>query len=262
MLLTNPSTHRTLVLAALLGTSMFTRRLFTSATMMKKQLWIVRHGQAAHNPRAEAAKDAGCTHEEFMELMRQDDVLDAPTTDLGKSQARAVAEKHSWDHVELVVSSPLSRALETADLIVPAGRAKRVCMEHFREINGWLINAQRRNRIELQERFPEWDFGEIAPTDELWTPTLEGEFDCAHRGYQGLCGLLKRPEERILLVTHGGILRFLMNQHPSVVVVDGRLQSSKDREARARFGNCELRKYTLTSHGDEHKPTITLTEMD
>jgi hypothetical protein len=38
---------------------------------MKKQLWIVRHGQAAHNPRAEAAREAGCSHDEFLELMRQ-----------------------------------------------------------------------------------------------------------------------------------------------------------------------------------------------
>jgi broad specificity phosphatase PhoE len=83
---------------------------------MRKQLWIVRHGQAAHNPRAEAAKEAGCSHDEFLEHMRLDDVLDAPTTELGKAQARELRAMHSLSHLELIVSSPLSRALETADI--------------------------------------------------------------------------------------------------------------------------------------------------
>jgi len=239
--------------------------------IMKKQLWIVRHGQAAHNPRAEAAKEAGCSHEEFLEAMRQDDVLDAPTTDLGKQQALALHEEHTWDHLDLIVSSPLSRALETADVIVPPtndNSAKRVCVEDFREINGWLLNAKRRSRQELQEIFTAWDFGEIAQTDDLWTPTLEEQVDCAHRGYDGLCWLLNRPEEKILLVCHGGILRFTMDMNPSVCVVDGRTSSSSDRNVKARFGNCELRRYELTWDGDDvtqedgKKPTVTLTEVD
>jgi broad specificity phosphatase PhoE len=237
---------------------------------MTKRLLIVRHGQASHNPRAEVAKDAGCTHAEFLEIMRQDDVLDAPTTDLGKEQARALRDQHSWDHVDLVVSSPLSRALETADVIAPPN-IKRVCVEDFREINGWLLNAQRRNRSHLEESFPLWNFSEtsISETDELWTPNLEDQIDCAHRGYEGLCWLMNRPEENILLVCHGGILRFTMSDHPNVRVVDGRVESSRDRDVKARFRNCELRSYTLRWDADDDtlpnnngKPIITLTEQD
>ena len=237
---------------------------------MIKRLLIVRHGQAAHNPRAEAAREAGCTHAEFLQIMRQDDVLDAPTTDLGKEQARALRDKHSWDHLDLVVSSPLSRALETADVIAPP-TIKRVCVENFREINGWLLNAKRRNRSDLEECFPQWDFSEteISASDDLWTPDLEEQIDCAHRGYEGLCWLLNRPEENILLVSHGGLLKFTMNLHPSVRVLDGRVKASKDRDVKARFRNCELRSYTLTwdarddkTSKNNDKPIIMLTEQD
>jgi hypothetical protein len=80
-----------------------------------KILYIVCHGQALHNPRAEAAEAAGgCSIDKFLELMRQDDALDAELTELGLQQARACHETHfqhaeSLEHlVDLVVSSTLS----------------------------------------------------------------------------------------------------------------------------------------------------------
>ena len=87
--------------------------------LLMKDLMILRHGQATHNPRAEAAKAAGCSFDTFFDLMRQDDSLDSPLTDLGRQQAAAVCAQHHaslLQPAELVVSSPLSRALETADL--------------------------------------------------------------------------------------------------------------------------------------------------
>ena len=98
-----------------------TRRTMTHTSNKKsKQVYFIRHGQAQHNPRAEAAKESGCSHETFLELMRQDDVLDAPLTDLGKQQAIHTRQRYNTAlaHVQLIVSSPLSRALQTADLVL------------------------------------------------------------------------------------------------------------------------------------------------
>ena len=137
-----------------------------------------------HNPRAEVAKDNGCSMEEFFELMRQDDVLDAPLTDKGKNQAKSVQLDTS--NFNLVASSPLSRALQTADGIYPppssSSTVKRVCCEHFREVNGDLLNAKRRSRSELKQLFPDWNFEEISEEDTLWTPTMEAVEDAAERG--------------------------------------------------------------------------------
>ena len=102
-----------LLLTTFLLITMSSRNMFVTAKSARKHLWIVRHGQAMHNPRAEAAKEAGCSHDEFLDFMRQDDALDADLTEIGENQARTVGSKCAWDLLQLVVSSPLSRALHT-----------------------------------------------------------------------------------------------------------------------------------------------------
>jgi broad specificity phosphatase PhoE len=250
--------------------------IMTVARSIKsKHLYIVRHGQAMHNPRAEVAQNNGCGMEEFFELMRQDDALDADLTDLGQVQAKSVVSvEQRPDHlsqVQLVVSSPLSRALQTADLVHPASEcSSRVCVESWREVNGDLLNVKRRTVTELNQKFPQWNFNGITETDELWTPEMEGFDECAERGYQGLCWLMERPEECIMLVAHGGILRYTMNTHPHVKLVDQRT-GSKEKPIEARFDNCELRRYTLSweEGGDDDdddesggKRPIVLTQVD
>jgi len=239
----------------------------TSTTNPKKRILFLRHGQALHNPRAEAAKDAGCSHQTFLDLMQQDDAFDAPLTPLGIQQAITARTENllKLNGVQLVVSSPLSRALCTADLAIhprhahehdehahddhdhehdtntTTGATNRICIEEFREINGWLLNAKRRPKQDLISTFhPSWNFHKLTAQDEAWTTTLESEHSCAERCYQGLLFLLKeRVEERILTVAHGGLLKFVMVHHRNVLVVDGRSDGDK------RFGNCELREYEV-----------------
>ena len=134
--------------------------------------------------------------------------------------------------VQLVVSSPLSRALRTADLVHPpteSSKKRRIAIEHFREINGKLLNAQRRPKSDLVQKFPHWCFQEIPELDNSWTEELESREDCSERGYQGLLWVLQQPEQNVLLVGHGGLLNYTLNGHAIVVLIDGRKrQSNKD----------------------------------
>jgi broad specificity phosphatase PhoE len=228
-----------------------------------KELWVLRHGQATHNPRAEAAREAGCTFDEFLELMRQDDSLDADLTDLGRAQAQQVhaMHQHALSSLDAVISSPLSRALHTADLAAPHVSI-RVVDEAFREINGILLNAKRRSKSELTRLFPTWSLeGVEREHDGDWTAhELEDKQACGERGYHGLVGLVRRDEKRMLLVAHGGLLRLVMAEHPSVIVRDERSAAETvgpssnaastvthevRRASHARFGNCELRRYRM-----------------
>jgi broad specificity phosphatase PhoE len=252
----------------------------------------IQPGQAMHNPRAEARKAAGCSHEEFLLQMQADDVLDAPLTKVGHSQGQAVYDQYSHyyrDRIQVVVSSPLTRALQTANLALPptslsssssSSSPRRVCLESIREINGWLLNAKRRPKSQLKLEFPHWEFHRIEDEEDgTWTAdSLESESDCGERGYQSMLALLQDiPETRILLVAHGGILRFLMSQHDRVSVADGRTQNGATGrpEPDARFDNCELRRYRLEalsgcdSHGqatenekDGGRPRLVLTQVD
>jgi broad specificity phosphatase PhoE len=73
--------------------------------------------------------------------------------------------------------------------------------------------------------------------------------NAAERGYQGLSWLLNnRKEERILLVCHGGILRYTMNIHPLVHLQDERSEEKRQngKSVESRFDNCEVRKYRLS----------------
>jgi len=238
-----------------------------SVYSITKRVCFLRHGQALHNPRAEEAKAKGCSHSSFLQLMREDDAFDAHLTPLGLSQGRRASElhQHNIQDVELVVSSPLSRAIQTADLAACPNSGNfdnRVCVEHFREINGWLLNAKRRSRTDLENRFhSSWDFSGLSEDDEEWTETLESEESCAERGYQGLLWLRDRPEDSILTVAHGGLLRFIAN-HDNVKVIDHRPAETK------RFGNCELREYHVewnTESEEENvtkeRPLVILTEI-
>jgi broad specificity phosphatase PhoE len=259
-------------------------RLAHANSALTKTIYIIRHGQALHNPRAEEAKANGCSMDEFVSLMRQDDALDAELTELGKTQARQSRLSDSLSQqIQLVISSPLSRAIQTADLVLPpapltssanpAAIIQRHCCELFREVNGDLLNAKRRTRKELEESFPRWNFGQISPTDNLWTETMEEFEACAERGYQGLCWLMDRPEECICLVSHGGILRYTMNIHPNVKLSDERT-GVREKAVESRFDNCELRKYILSweecveenTNGDDTKSEtrrlVLLTQID
>lgn len=240
---------------------------------ISKRVILARHGQASHNPRAEAAKARGCSHQKFMDLMKDDDEYDAALTELGRLQAKEGREKYKkiLEKVDIVVSSPLSRAIDTADLIIKSHHNK-VVVDNFREITGLLLNAKRRPRDELQGLYPSWDFSEVSPLDKSWVPDeLERQEDCAERGYQGLLWAACRSETNVLIVSHGGLLRFCMELHPLVKIHDQRDSTSR------RFGNCEIREYDMTlefkdiSENDEvgdinsislRRPIVTLTESD
>ena len=287
-----------------------------------KILYVVRHGQAVHNPRAEAAKERGCSMEEFFRLMREDDALDADLTDLGREQGERCRRAHfspgrsggceegSNHHhnnplgIDLVVASCLSRTMDTADLVFPhwvPGESgddppcfrppPRISIENFREVNGNLLNGKRRTKSELVARHPNWNFDSLrTEADESWTPEMEKYEDAAERGYRGLSDLLTweshfsnagSSTNTILLVCHGGILRYLMNLHPLVHLRDERTQGKRapgdesggPKSVESRFDNCELRKYRLVwkddddddddeESGERERRAIVLTQLD
>ncbi|KAG7343425.1 histidine phosphatase superfamily branch 1 protein [Nitzschia inconspicua] len=257
----------------------------TSSSSSSKLLYIVRHGQALHNPRAEAAKASGCTMEEFFELMKQDDAWDAELTELGREQARRCHHTHFnalllENKLDLVVSSTLSRAIETAELIYPSTSTThhipRISLEQFREINGSLLNGKRRSKSFLRGRFPMWDFDMLeSEEDDTWTEDMEAYEAAAERGYQGLAWLLsERKEDIILLVSHGGLLRYTMNTHPAIHMADERScdhHSHNGKTIDSRFDNCEVRKYRLSwkeavqdqnKEPIQQKRAIQLTQLD
>ena len=226
---------------------------------MVKFVTFVRHGQAAHNVNAEVMRAKGCTFKEFLNQMMKDDAFDAPLTEKGQQQAkvtvRAFGRTAVAQSIRLVVSSPLTRAIETADLTMP-GPERRVILEEFRERAGMLKCGQRRKASELEALHPRWDVSRITEGDELWAEKMEEAGATCERGYQGLQWLWEQPEQHVAVVGHGGIFETLLTQHVHVLA---------DDDMKQKFVNCETRTCRLsmaandTPHpGGSNKPTFKL----
>ena len=132
---------------------------------------------------------------------------DYALTEKGRAQAQALAQRWKSENVKFdsIISSPLTRAKETAEIIASALGAKTefdpVLLErHIGEMEG--LTAE-----EVRKR-PQPPY--ITPYDSIGG---EGEGDWALflRAGQALHRLLRRPAGSYLIVSHGGLLNQLMN---------------------------------------------------
>ncbi|XP_057867496.1 phosphoglycerate mutase-like protein isoform X1 [Cryptomeria japonica] len=228
-----------------------------------KTLHIVRHAQGYHNVTGDIDRTVLLSHE----------LADASLTPLGWQQVdilrKQVAIIGIASRVELVVTSPLTRTIQTAVgvfgggyyndsdpspplMVAGAGRSDRaaissskcppfLAMELCRERMGLHPCDQRKSISECQTLFPAIDFS-LVETDEdvLWKPDArEKEYDIAARGVAFLNWLLTRMEKEIAIVSHKGFLKHTMalfgkDCHPLV-----------RNEIHKELANCELRSFVI-----------------
>lgn len=128
-------------------------------------------------------------------------------TERGRAQARALAQRWKSEGVKfnLIISSPLVRARETAEIIASALNGKveldPILMErHIGEMEGMTAEEVRKR--------PQPPY--VTPYDPIGG---EGEGDWALflRAGRALHALVRRPPGSYLIVSHGGILNQLMN---------------------------------------------------
>lgn len=130
-----------------------------------------------------------------------------PLTEKGRAQSRALADRWKSDGVkfDLVVSSPLARAKETAEIVASALNVR----VEFDPI--WLerdIGEMEGLTAEEVHRKPQPPF--TTPYDPVGGDG-EGDWALFLRAGQALHDLLKRPAGSYLIVSHGGLLNQLMH---------------------------------------------------
>ncbi|QNO36302.1 histidine phosphatase family protein [Protaetiibacter sp. SSC-01] len=159
------------------------------------ELYLVRHGETDWNA---ARRIQGRT--------------DIPLNDAGRAQARQAAEllaRRRWD---AVYSSPLSRAHETASII-----AERLGIDEVTDVAELVErdygDAEGMSFEQIEALYPE---GVRAPGQET-------RAEVAARVVPALLALAERhPGERILVVSHGGAIRSVLQtaepetQHPRI----------------------------------------------
>ncbi|XP_022136334.1 phosphoglycerate mutase-like protein 1 isoform X2 [Momordica charantia] len=222
---------------------------------------MVRHAQGFHNLN------------ESLEFLLSEEFFDARLTPLGWEQVdtlrKHVQSRGISKKIELVITSPMSRTIETAvgtfggeepsdDLNVPllmvenAGDNNRpaisslncppfLAIEDCREVIGVFPNCRRRSISEYRPLYPGIDFSMIEhDEDVLWKrDILETPDEMASRGLKFLKWLLTLNEKEIAVVSHSGFLFESMREFGNDC--DVFIQS----EIREHFANAELRSIIL-----------------
>ena len=132
---------------------------------------------------------------------------DFPLNETGIAQANALAERWKNEEVtfDLVISSPQSRARQTAEIIAAALKTPVELDELWMERDNG--NLTRLTFDEAREKYPQPDFLNIY---QPFADTGEGDWKLFLRAGQALHNLLSRPPGSFLVVSHGGLLNQLM----------------------------------------------------
>jgi glucosyl-3-phosphoglycerate phosphatase len=209
-----------------------------------KKVMLIRHGTTEMNEKL-SFQPWGSRN--FKDARLWDTVLSAR----GLSQAEALNTQLKKtvlpEEIQLIVASPLTRAIETAELAFRGfpPEIPRMVLPLARE-RLYLSSDVGVRRSTLQTRYPKWDFSAI-PNDDPWWYTFNadsgdeyvewrpsGEYACPgepedvfrDRLIQLRGWLESRPEETIALVTHWGVVRGLTSES---------------------FSNCEMRVFNVSS---------------
>ncbi len=150
-------------------------------------IYCVRHGESAYNAEGR--------------IQGQSDV---PLSELGLRQSEAVAEALAGLPIQAVYSSPLRRALQTAEpLAARLGRSVETD-PRLMEIHAGVF--QGRLRSELAELFPEAYARWLAGEPDFTIPGGESRRDLMRRGREVFEAIAQSGHEQVAVVTHGGLL--------------------------------------------------------
>ncbi len=157
-----------------------------------KTVFLVRHGESTDNAQSTA--------------MYQDGLSEL--SELGKDQARRIAERARKLPADIIISSPYLRARQTADAISEATGVLVLECEHFIEHRSPVSFAGRAWSEELNSEFDRWQ----AATYKTGERYLDGENfdDMRARAERALSYLESREESDIFVVTHGMFSRVLV----------------------------------------------------
>ena len=135
---------------------------------------------------------------------------DTPLNELGLRQAQCASDRLKHEHIDMIFSSDLSRALRTAELIAEPHHLPVMKLHALRE---WDLGALQGGKwVDLREKYPEVmnSFQEehaevLVPDGESRSVFYQRVADCLDEMPERFAG------KRILLVAHGGVLKAMFH---------------------------------------------------
>lgn len=170
---------------------------------------------------------------------------DIPLNDTGKWQAEQTGLYLKDAHWDVVISSPLSRAKETAHLILQHVHAPLVIMDDFIERD--YGDAEGMSFEERQKLFPNKQYPNMEPLSTLQDRMLEG-IEKVRATY---------PDQRVLIVAHGAaihaLLTALADEHMGIK--DTRLENACLNYVEWTDGEWKVNDYNVVSHLTQSAPS-------
>ena len=160
---------------------------------------------------------------------------DPPLNELGRQQAAELAEALAQEQLAAVYSSPLRRALETAQVVARGHGLEAVPVEGLREVD--VGSWQALTRDEVERRFPE-QFRRWLDYGRGWDDGESYE-EMGRRVLAALDELVARhDDERIVAVTHGGPIRAALARAEGI-------SHSEARRQGPLLGNCFVARFIV-----------------
>lgn len=160
---------------------------------------------------------------------------DIPLNEMGRSQARAAHDKIADVKFDAVYSSPLDRAIETAEIISGVSRSQIIIDERIIETDFGKYEQRPYATMGLPMNLY-WMLPEVFPAPD----TVESTKEMIERVRSFFTDLEKKNYDTVLIACHGGIIR----------VIRGYLEGAKRGYIwRPRPKNCEIRIYESCGEG-------------
>lgn len=173
------------------------------------KVYIARHGQVPHN------------------VQKQYNNENQDLTELGIEQAKELSKKISNIDYELIISSPLIRAIHTAEIINV--KNKPIIIDNrLEERNPGDLNGK---PISYTNREEYWDFN-----SKIQYGTSENMKDFFYRIFEFLDDLKTRDYESVLIVAHSGVSKAFSAYFQGIN--DGKF-------LKHGLNNCEIKEYEL-----------------
>ncbi len=150
-------------------------------------LYFVRHGESAHNAEGR--------------IQGQSDV---PLSELGRRQSQAAADALADQAIDALYSSPLRRAMETAEPFAARTGIRIVTDPRLMEIDAGVF--QDCLRSELPKRYPEEYHRWLSGDPDFTIPGGESRRALMVRGGEVLRAIRAAGQDQVVVVTHGGLL--------------------------------------------------------
>ena len=198
-------------------------------------LYLIRHGRSTWNAEGRIQGHA-----------------DPPLDDMGRQQAQALAARLYTENLQMVYSSPLLRASQTAELICAAGQWPLRLDERLKERHTGDWTGLTGDEVDARlAAAPDYDWRVLGP------PGGESTLALMARAAEVFAEIVAaHPGQKVAVVSHGGLLDAYLRHALGI---------AHDRPVHFRFGNTALARLVLKdghvrllSLGDErHVETLT-----